>query len=356
MRVDINFKIITWVGVLLTLLMIQPVLGQDDDPTSSLQFERIEISPNQTLNGEGRDIDTIAFWIAPDPLDSLMFVTAKRNDIVEIWRYPFDEDSEIGDLNSDNSNGCLGGDRVNGALVNQETNLLYIAVSAPDNNICIFRIDSSDIDFVEQIDVNHDLGSEPNLALLHHRDGQTYIYLSADDTIYIYDADNMDEIGEFDNFDVDEIEVVFGDDFYQHIYVPDENDHTGVYVYAILNAGMIESDYSGLFGADDIFDEDAEGVTIYRCLSEGQDNGTGWIVVADQREELTDFEFFDREHFTHLGTLNIEDVANTDGIASAQIAWPDYELGVFAAINDDHQVIILSWERILEATGLRCKE
>lgn len=356
MRFYTRFQTLVIILVSLTFITINTVLGQDDDSTSSAPFGRIEISSYTILNGDGRDVDTIGFWIAPDPLNSLMFVSAKGNDIVEIWQYPFNSDSTYAELNENNSDGCLGGDRVNGVAVNQEQNLLYIAVSEPDNNICIFEIDGFNVQFLEQVDVDYNLGSEPNLALLHHLDGQVYLYLSADDVIYIYNTETMTEIGDFDITSVDEIEVIFADDFYQYLYIPDENDHTGVYVYSVADDGLMQNDDIANFGADDIFEADAEGVLIYHCMSEGIDNGKGWIVVSDQRDELTDFEFFDRVTLEHLGTINIETVNNTDGIASTQIALPDYNLGIFAVIDDDQQTVLVGWKSILEATGLHCDE
>ena len=55
-----------------------------------LQFGIITVNPNFELNGAGNNIDSIEFWKAPDSTETLMFVTAKGNSSVEVWKYPFE--------------------------------------------------------------------------------------------------------------------------------------------------------------------------------------------------------------------------------------------------------------------------
>jgi hypothetical protein len=82
------------------------------------------------------------------------------------------------------------------------------------------------------------------------------------------------------------------------------------------------------------------------------DNGSGFIVVSDQIGTQTEFEFFDRESWRHLGTLKIKGVSNTDGIASYQKMLPDYPLGIFAAINDDSTTVGVGWDVIFSEMGM----
>jgi hypothetical protein len=60
------------------------------------KFQRIEngfgmvtVSPAFELDGKGKNVDSIAFWETPDSSSTLMFVTAKDNDLLEVWQYPF---------------------------------------------------------------------------------------------------------------------------------------------------------------------------------------------------------------------------------------------------------------------------
>ena len=143
---------------------------------------------------------------------------------------------------------------------------------------------------------------------------------------------------------------MYGDDYYQVIYVPDEGDRSGVYIYDA------DGNPAGpAFGDRSIFDSDAEGIWVYKCLSAGEsDTGEGLIVVADQKDEITDFEVFNRRTIEHLGKINISGVNNTDGIAITQQSSPDFPLGLLAVIDDDTSTVGVGWDTILDSTGLSC--
>jgi myo-inositol-hexaphosphate 3-phosphohydrolase len=196
-----------------------------------------------------------------------------------------------------------------------------------------------------------DLRDEPNLALLHRPDGATWAYVSADTVAYIRDAASGAALGQFTP-DAG-LETLAADDRAQVVYIPDENGRTGVYAYDPLGAPHRRGG-THRFGSG-VFDSDAEGIAIYRCLgADGADGGAGWIVVADQRADHSEFEFFDRRSWRHLGALELTGVANTDGIGSTQRALPGHPQGVFAAIDDDTRAVGVGWHRILAATGLAC--
>ena len=84
----------------------------------------------------------------------------------------------------------------------------------------------------------------------------------------------------------------------------------------------------------------------------GIDTGEGFIVVADQMTDISEFEFFDRETWEHVGLLTIGTVKNTDGIASSQVSYPDYLMGIFAAVDNDRRTVVVGWDAILEAMNL----
>ena len=138
------------------------------------------------------------------------------------------------------------------------------------------------------------------------------------------------------------------DSFYLFLYIPDENGRTGIYVYKPDGSPFTENGGSNVFGTSQ-FNADAEGIIVYNCpLNNPVDQGNGFIVVSDQRSSQTDFEFFDRINWKHLGTLRISGVSNTDGIASYPYPLPDYPLGVFAAIDNDHSTAIVGWDKIFK--------
>ncbi|HSL44141.1 MAG TPA: phytase [Anaerolineales bacterium] len=315
-------------------------------PTSSSSshlepFGLVRISAAETsfnVNGDGMNVDSISFWEASDPTQTLMFVTSKDNASIEVYQYPFKVQTQ--------TISC--GRASNGVWVDQDRNVLYIT-ERDSSNVCAYEL--------PDLNANASLsfrtaatrgGSEPNLAMLHLPDGQRRIYISYDDRVYFHDAETGDSLGEFEP--MEGLETMYGDDYYQVLYIPDENDRSGIYVYNPdgNSAGSKFADRS-------IFDSDAEGIWVYKCFaSTGTDNGEGLIVVADQKDELTDFELFHRNTKAHLGTIHIDGVNNTDGIAITQQSFPDYPLGLLAVIDDDTSTVGVGWNTILEKTGLSC--
>lgn len=319
-------------------------------------FGAVTVQPDFEVDGQGQNVDSIAFWEAPDPAATLMFVTAKANQLVEVWRYPFTGQEQPA------ISGVFGSGQVNGIVIDQESELLYVAQSEGSSTVYAFAISGAEPywEFKDTFS-GPDLGSEPNLGLLKHANGGTRLYVSDSKRgVYVWDVGPISGRGapalvaEFSASDLESIETILADDYYQVIYIPDENGRSGVYAYQPDGTPLLRND-TNRFGSEQVFQSDEEGILLYRCLSNsGGDTGRGLIVVADQKDDLTDFEFFDRQTWEHLGSLRLEGVSNTDGIASTQQVWPDYPLGIFAAVNDDDTTIGVGWDKILTVTGLSC--
>ncbi|MCB0259744.1 MAG: phytase [Calditrichaeota bacterium] len=302
-------------------------------------FGAARVNPAFSLNGNGKNIDTIAFWAGTAPGDTRMFVTAKDNALLEVWHYPF-QGHEMAPL----THPTFHGSPVNGVVADQAANLLYVAIGAPASTVSVFTL--PDLEFVRNFNKpGVDLEDEPNLALLTLPDGAKRLYVSSTERVYIHDAAGGELLGEF----VPEagLETMFADNFYQALYIPDENDRSGVYVYDPEGKPFLR-DGTNRFGKG-VFDSDAEGVWVYICYdAAGNDSGDGMIIVADQVKPTTEFECFDRRSWAHLGTVRIDGVGNTDGICSLQHPLPDYPLGLFVAIDDDTAVAGVGWEVLLE--------
>ena len=341
--ITFNFFYLNILIVLTSGLLLAQTISECKLPV----FGTISVDPDIEVNGSGQNIDTIEFWKAPDNGQTLMFVSAKGNQLVEVWKYPF-EGNELQPLTHSTFNNS----QVNGLVVDQETDLLYVAIGEPSSTVSVFSLPHLEF----QMNFNKqgaDYQSEPNLTILNLPNGGKNIYVSADFPVYIHNAITDEFLDEFTP--EKGLETLAADDFYQRIYIPDENGRTGVYVYN-ADGIMYTNNGSNRFG-EDVFDADAEGIIIYKCpLNNAVDNGEGFIVVSDQRSSQTEFEFFDRITWEHLGTLKITGVSNTDGIASYSYSLPDYPLGVFAALDDDHAVAIVGWDKIFEeifsATGI----
>ncbi|MGH1366771.1 MAG: phytase [Calditrichia bacterium] len=339
---EIRFFVAWRIVVVLILVLHFPVFPQG--PACNMEpFSSTTISPVFTLDGVGDNVDTIDFWEAPDINNTLMFVTSKDNSLVEIWKYPFENNQQ-----SPLTHSTFGNSRVNGVVVDQEEDLLYIATADPASTVSVFSL--PDLTFIHNFNKpGVDLDNEPNLTLLKLPNGDKRIYLSSKTTVYIHDAASGDYLGEFQP--EDGLETMAADEYHQVIYIPDEMGGTGVYVHH-PDGQPFERNGSNNFGGGDIFDADAEGIWLYKCLStNGDDTGDGLIIVSDQRSSETDFEVFDRLTWEHLGTFNLGGVSNTDGICAFQTPLPGYPSGVFAAIDDDQQTAVGDWEVIFNAIG-----
>jgi hypothetical protein len=290
------------------------------------------------VNGDGRNVDSIAFWEAEGPEQSLMFVSSKGNSSIEVYQYPFQ--TQLQTLS------C--GGETNGVWVDQERDVLYVT-KRDSSEVCAFDLpDLDDNPSLRFTTAATGGDSEPNLTLLTLPNGQKRIYVSYDDRVYYHDAETAQALGQFTPSEG--LETMYGDDYYQVIYIPDEGGRSGVYLYAA------DGNPAGpAFGDRSIFDSDTEGIWVYKCLSGGgSDTGEGLIVVADQKDEITDFEVFNRRTKEHLGKININGVNNTDGIAITQQSSPDYPLGVLAVIDDDTSTVGVGWDVIFAGTGLSC--
>ena len=99
-----------------------------------------------------------------------------------------------------------------------------------NSNVCAYNLPALDknssLSFTTAATTNK---SEPNLTILNLPDGQTRIYVSYDKTVYYHDAGSGESLGQFTP--TEEVEAMYGDDYYQVIYIPDERHPTGIYSY-----------------------------------------------------------------------------------------------------------------------------
>jgi hypothetical protein len=315
-------------------------------------FGPVTVTAEFNAVGAGVNVDTIAFWEAPDPTQSLMFVTSKNLPLVEVWNYPYASGTHE---STPLRHSCLQAtptSATNGVVVNQEADLLYVA-SNHSPNVCVFSLPS--LAFVQAITSGVTFGIEPNLALLTPKGSPRRLYVSSDTTVYVHDAISGQKLAQF--APTRGLETMWGDDHDQVLYVPDENGRTGIYAYK-PDGTVYTRNGASVFGNSTIFNADAEGILEYTCPGTGTtDDGTGLIVVSDQIDSSTtgnDYEVFDRRTWAHLGTFKLRlptgaIVYNTDGIGTTQQASAAYPGGVFTAVQDDSSVAGVGWTKVFAA-------
>jgi len=300
-------------------------------------FGTVTIRPPLVLNGAGTNIDDPAFYEAGT--DTMLFVTAKDNDVVEVWPFPFTSERSA----------ISPGAQPNNATVDQLARRLYLSLANTS------RVDAYNLPGLTRFgsfDVGGNTGGEPGLGSLRRPSGAMWSLVGdGSGNVRMFDTGTGAiqppiRVG-FEN------EAVEGDDYHQVIYVPDEGGQTGVYAFN-PDGTPYRRGGTNRFGAGD-FQSDAEGTVIWACPADGSsDDGRGLIVVSDQVDSVNDFEVYDRQDWRHLGIIRLTGVNNTDGIASTQKPLPGYPLGIFAAVDDDTSTALVGWHEILAATGIDC--
>ncbi|MCZ6593962.1 MAG: hypothetical protein O6943_03495 [Bacteroidetes bacterium] len=281
-------------AVILNIFAIENVFAQGNPG-----FGIVTVSPAFEIDGKGRNVDSIAFWETPDSTETLMFVTGKDNDLVEVWKYPF-QNNELSPIEFSSS--------VNGVAVDQKTDLLYVTETGA-RRVNVFSL--PDLQLQLEFGQNKIGKGENNLDILKHANSKTFVYVTDDHKVHWFDAGSGYHLGTFAP-PVSSIETVLADDFYQMLLVPEEQGPKGSPgIYAFNPDGTpFEKNGTNRFGNNKEFSSDEEGILLYTFPSSGiGDDGTGFIVVSDQRRSQTDFEFFDRQTWQHLGILRIEGVS-----------------------------------------------
>lgn len=312
----------------------------------TVNFGTIQLAPAATLNGSGNNVDSHDWWEHPtDPDSSLLFITGKNNSTIEIWSNRNSFASELGTKSTLVP--------VNGVAVDERADTAYFGMSSSGGGgttrIDVYAIheNSPYLTWVRTMGDAIIGAGECNLDVFHHNNGETWIFVSDDFNVYGIGLDGTLKV----TIDppTHRIETLVVDSTYQVIYIPDESGGAvstdGVYAY---NPDGTEYQINGTnrFGQG-YFTVDEEGITIYELS-----DTTGYIIVADQRNPVTDFQFFDRVTWAHLGTFQMTGVNWTDGISVTRAAMTGYADGIFAALDDDVNVSILGWTEILDTLNL----
>lgn len=309
-------------------------------------FESASVEPDTILEGPGKNIDSPEFFAAGE--ESLIMVSAKNNDVLEVWKYPF-KNTESSLVERDSLPNGLG--------VDQDLDLLLIGDSEQE----LVEVRSlPELQKIKEIGKGVIPPGETNVDVLTLLNGEKHLYATGSQSIHVFNLATGATITTFSP-NVESVEEVLADSYHQIIYVPEESGkgsekHPGGAITAYAPDGTpYLKNGTAVFGKD-VFSEDGEGITLYTCRNtENKDTGRGFIIASDQRDDLNDFEFFDRETWEHLGTLRIKGVSFTDGIVASSYPLPGYPQGIFVVVNNDQNTALVSWEKIAAATGVSCE-
>jgi 3-phytase len=310
-------------------------------PLSPLEGRSAEaLAVDLELIGPGTNIDDPCFWVDPkDPSSVLVFVTSKDSGLVEVF------DLATGELTAT----IPGFGKANNCAVEGD---LLLTTDRSHRHVTVHHL--PDRTLVRTLGEN--LGEPEGIDVLDGPAGQKRVYVTdeVDASVHVYDLASGDLVRTFATGFGAGIEPILADDRHQRIYVSrGENERQrGIGLFSPEGQLIRE------FGAED-FSSDAEGMAIYAC-GEG-----GYLVVADQLRDATEFEVFDRITLEHLGTFTLQGGEGdpthlTDGIDILQAPLPQFPNGLLAACDgcaDDEpeDMDIVSWDRIAEALKLaRC--
>lgn len=296
-----------------------------------------EVVIDYSVDGPGLNVDDPCFWTNPaDTAESLLFVTTKDSGLVEVYK------AATGAFVATipgfvKPNNCA----VDGDL------LLTTDRTAPDvkvhhlPDLALARTFGGDMIQPQGIDVLHSGGQ--SLA---------YVTDSGDASVHVYDVTTGALVRTFatPGWGLG-IEPVVVDDAYQRVFLSREEGNNAHGIGLFTPTGTLVKE----FGAH-LFPKDTEGLAIYQC------GDGGYLIAADQQNNKSQFEVFDRVTLAHVGTFTMRDAAgdptnSTDGIDILQTPLPGYPNGIFAACdgcgtNLPDEMDVVSWDKIAAALDL----
>ena len=326
----------------------------------------------------GSDVDSVATWVAPDPADSLMFVTEKDGDRVEVWSAvtgrPYDPMHFIGGEQNSDEAGQF--DRPNAVWVvyhvpflDEFVDILLICEQL-NGRVQIFRL--PELTYFGQFAAG-DLSTQRvfGRGLGPYHDGEDHFVIVTDrrttEKIKTYrlveEGEALgaelvssfgDEVGE-DALNI--VESVLVDTAHGRIHVCGDEWRTAGEGIPAVRVFDLTGEYTGITYGEPQFQFDVEGIVLYETGPED-----GYIIISDQYNdgEPNEYEVYDRATLKHLGYFESPPdgelvTRNTDGIYLEQRPLPGFPNGAFYAINDDMNLHVYDWTDIAEAMSLEIK-
>jgi len=321
------------------------------------------------------DVDSVATWVAPDAADSLIFVTEKDGDRVEVWSAvsgrPYSPMHFIGGEQDSDEEGQF--DRPNAVWViyhiplNDEFVDVLLVCEQLNGRVQMFRL--PELTWIGQFAAG-DLSTRRvfGRGLGPYDDGEDHFVIVTDRRTtgkvkkyrLVDDGDVLgaELVGEFGDESGDDalniVESVLVDTAHDRIHVCGDEWRTVGEGISGIRVFDVEGEYTGVTYGESDFEFDVEGIALYESGPRG-----GYIIVSDQYNngEANEYEIYDRVTLEHVGHFESPPdgelmTTNTDGIYLEQRPFPGFRNGAFYAINDDRNLHVYDWTDIAESVGL----
>lgn len=300
---------------------------------------------NLPPDGNGT-MDSVAIWVAPDPNQSLLFMTDKSRDYLEVHNAATNTylgriggtGSGAGQLNYPNGVGVAY--QVNTGVGLQD---VVFAVERENHRVSAFALpEQTFIGSFGSVELE-----EPYGIAFYRQGSQLQAWVTdnsgSTDFTFVFDivptATGLTGNLLFSFATAGTLESIVIDPVSQRALLCDEAAGN-VMVYDL------QGNFLQRFGAG-LFVDDPEGIVLYDL-----GGGAGYIIVADQNASPTQFEVFDRQTYQYIGNFT-GPTTGTDGIALTQSPLPNLPNGSFYAIDSDRTTHAYDWAAIANAMGLQ---
>ncbi len=271
----------------------------------------------------GRDVDSLAIWVAPRKADSLVLLTEKKGGSVMVFKANKEATfvRRFGEFKRPNAVVVA-----KAKIAGRKQDLAFIT-DRDGNAVYVYSVPNFEKLGVFATDVPQPMGIS-----VYKRGRNLVAYVVAkratgNDKVIRFKivAENGRVSGvretEFGKELTPNEETVYVDRKTRTVYVADENAQN-IKVYDA--DGRLQK----VIG-DGAFQAQVEGIALAQC-------GRKQFLIATDQRDVSEFEIFDLSDAKHLGTV-ITTAQRTDGIALTQTKLPDFPHGLFVAQSDPDQ-------------------
>ena len=274
----------------------------------------------------------VAVWAAPNPNDSLLFVTQKSLNVVQVWNLYTNQIIQT----------LTGFDKPLGVAVDPVEGAVYVT---SQGGAAVYKYFIAGIvagNLSPALTFGHGMSpsSQPSgITVFHGAGGVTRVYVAytGSSSRFVRAFDTSGVLQSSWNLGSLNLNEIAADDDNGLIYVVDQTN-AQIMVYR-PDGTFVQNFGQGIFGSG----TGVEGLAVYRCGT------SGYVLVSNQ--DANRFEIFDRVTFAHLASFAVQSVLDTIGVTLTQSPLPGYPNGAFFVQSHKIEVFGVRWDAIAGATG-----